>query len=160
MLTCSTVELLSNVHPHQRPSLLYDHIQCDGQCFLFVRSLTDDHPSNATSDRVRWNFPSRGRPHRIFQNDCGMNGRCRAAHFTYHFNRWQNQNSVGHGGRRCETERKTEIEIHGYHQERYQEEWTDGRQHYRPQGLEIGSFQGDPLTWKSLQGEKVRRWQY
>ena len=62
--------------------------------------------------------------------------------------------SVGHGGRRCETERKTEIEIHGYHQERYQEEWTDGRQHSRPQGLEIGSFQGDPLTWKSLQGEK------
>ena len=52
--------------------------------------------------------------------------------------------------------RKTEIEIHGYHQERYQEEWTDGRQHSRPQGLEIGSFQGDPLTWKSLQGEKVR----
>ena len=32
-------------HPHQRPSLLYDHISCDGQCFLFVRSLTDDHPS-------------------------------------------------------------------------------------------------------------------
>ena len=24
--------------------------------------------------------------------------------------------------------------IHGYNQERYQEEWTDGRQHYRPQG--------------------------
>ena len=39
---------------------------------------------------------------------------------------------------------------------RYQEEWTDGRQHSRPQGLEIGSFQGDPLTWKSLQGGKVR----
>ena len=57
----------------------------------------------------------------------------------------------------CETERKTEIEIHGYHQERYQEEWTDGRQQSRPQGLEIGSFQGDPLTWKSLQCEmKVR----
>ncbi len=68
----------------------------------------------------------------------------------------ESQYSVGHGGRRCETERKTEIEIHGYHQERYQEEWTDGRQHSRPQGLEIGSFQGDPLTWKSLQGEKVR----
>ena len=49
----STVEPLSNDHPHQRPSLLYDHISCDGQCFLFVRSLTDDHPSNVTSDRVR-----------------------------------------------------------------------------------------------------------
>ena len=56
----------------------------------------------------------------------------------------------------CETERKTEIEIHGYRQERYQEEWTDGRQHSRPQGLDIGSFQGDPLTRKSLQDEKVR----
>ena len=50
--------------------------------------------------------------------------------------------------------------IQGYHQERYQEEWTDGRQHSRPQGLEIGSFQGDPLTWKSLQGEKkVRKYE-
>ena len=44
----STVEPLSNDHPHQRPSLLYDHISCDGQCFLFVRSLTSDHPSDAT----------------------------------------------------------------------------------------------------------------
>ena len=77
-----TVEPLSNDHPHQRPSLLYDHISCDGQCFLFVRSLTDDHPSNATSDRVRWNFLPRGRPHRVFQNDCRLNVRCRAAHFT------------------------------------------------------------------------------
>ena len=32
----STVEPLTNDHPHQRPSLLYDHISCDGQCFLFV----------------------------------------------------------------------------------------------------------------------------
>ena len=55
-----TVEPLSNDHPHQRPSLLYDHISCDGQCFLFVRSLTNDHPSNATNDRVRWNFLPRG----------------------------------------------------------------------------------------------------
>ena len=53
-----TVEPLSNDHPHQRPSLLYDHISCDGQCFLFVRTLTNDHPSDATSDRVRWNFPA------------------------------------------------------------------------------------------------------
>ena len=70
-----TVYPLSNDHPHQRPSLLYDHISCDGQCFLFVRSLTSDHPSDATSDRVRWDFLSRGRPHRVFQNDCGMNVR-------------------------------------------------------------------------------------
>ena len=87
-----TVEPLSNDHPHQRPSVLYGHISCDGQCFLFVRSLTDDHPSNATSDRVRWNFLPRGRPHRIFQSDGGMNVRWRAAHLTYHFNRWQCKN--------------------------------------------------------------------
>ena len=65
-----TVEPLWNDHPHQRPSLLYDHISCDGQCFLFVRSLTNDHPSNATNDRVRWNFLPRGRPYRVFQNVC------------------------------------------------------------------------------------------
>ena len=34
--------------------------------------------------------------------------------------------------------------------------WADGRQHSRSQGLEIGSFKGDPLTWKSLQGENTR----
>ena len=58
----NTVEPLSNDHPHHRPSLLYDQISCDGQCFLFVRSLTDDLPSNATNDRVRWSFLPRGRP--------------------------------------------------------------------------------------------------
>ena len=62
------------------------------------------------------------------------------------------QNSAGHGGRRWETVRKTEIKIHGHHQEGHQKECADGRQ----QELEIGSIQGDPLTWKSLQGEKVR----
>ena len=66
------------------------------------------------------------------------------------------QNSAGHGGRRCETARKTEVKIHGHHQEGHQKECADGRQHSRPQELEIGSVQGDPLTWKSLQGEKVR----
>ena len=66
------------------------------------------------------------------------------------------QNSAGHGGRRCETARKTEVKIHGHHQEGHQKECPDGRQHSRPQELEIGSVQGDPLTWKSLQGEKVR----
>ena len=60
-----TVEPLSNDHPHQRPSLLYDHILCDGQCFLFVRSLTNDHPSEATNDRVRWDFLPRERPPRL-----------------------------------------------------------------------------------------------
>ena len=41
-----TVEPLTNDHPHQRPSLSYDHISCDGPWFLFVyESLTSDHPS-------------------------------------------------------------------------------------------------------------------
>ena len=61
----ATVEPLSNDHPHQRPSLLYDHILFDGQCFLFVRSLTNDHPSDATNDRVRWDFLPRERPLRV-----------------------------------------------------------------------------------------------
>ena len=60
--TSSTVEPLTNDHPHQRPSLLYDHILCDGHTFLFVRSLTNDHPSDATNDRVRWDFLPRERP--------------------------------------------------------------------------------------------------
>ena len=49
-INTSTVEPLSNDHPHQRPSLSYDHISCDGQCFLFVyESLTGDHPLMAPS---------------------------------------------------------------------------------------------------------------
>ena len=45
-----TVEPLTNDHPHQRPSLSYDHISCDGQGFLFVyESLTSDHPSYTTT---------------------------------------------------------------------------------------------------------------
>ena len=60
-----TVEPLSNDHPHQRPSLLYDHILCDRQCFLFVRSLTDDHPSDVTNDRVKWDCLPRERPPRL-----------------------------------------------------------------------------------------------
>ena len=66
------------------------------------------------------------------------------------------QSSAGHGGRRCETARKTEVKIHGHHQEGHQKECADGRQHSRPQELEIDSDHGDPLTWKILQGENVR----
>ena len=61
--TCNSVEPLLNDHPHQRPSLLYD--LCDGWCFLFVPSLTDDHPSDVTNDRVRWDFRPRERPPRL-----------------------------------------------------------------------------------------------
>ena len=46
----TTVEPLTNDHPHHRPSLSYDHISCDGQWFLFVyESLTSDHPSYTTT---------------------------------------------------------------------------------------------------------------
>ena len=44
----STVEPLTNDHPHQRPSLSYDH--SDGQGILCVyESLTSDHPSYTTT---------------------------------------------------------------------------------------------------------------
>ena len=50
-----TVESLTNDHPHQRPSLSYDHISCDGQWFLFVyESLTSDHPSYTTTPMWFW----------------------------------------------------------------------------------------------------------
>ena len=52
-----TVEPLTNDHPHQRPSLSYDHISCDGQWFLFVyESLTSDHPSYTTKPMWFWGW--------------------------------------------------------------------------------------------------------
>ena len=52
-----TVEPLTNDHPHQRPSLSYDHISCDGQGFLFVyESLTSDHPSYTTTPMWFWGW--------------------------------------------------------------------------------------------------------
>ena len=52
-----TVEPLTNDHPHQRPSLSYDHISCDGQWFLFVyESLTSDHPSYTTTSMWFWGW--------------------------------------------------------------------------------------------------------
>ena len=45
-----TVEPLSNDHPHQRPSLLYDHILLDEQRkIMLYESLTSDHPSYTTT---------------------------------------------------------------------------------------------------------------
>ena len=45
-----TVEPLTHDHPHQRPSLSYDHISCDGQGIMCVyESLTSDHPSYTTT---------------------------------------------------------------------------------------------------------------
>ena len=53
----NTVEPLTNDHPHQRPSLSYDHISCDGQWFLFVyESLTSDHPSYTTTPMWFWGW--------------------------------------------------------------------------------------------------------
>ena len=53
----STVEPLSTDHPYQRPSLSYDHISCDGQCFLFVyESLTSDHPYYTTTPMWFWGW--------------------------------------------------------------------------------------------------------
>ena len=53
----ATVEPLTNDHPHQRPSLSYDHISCDGQWFLFVyESLTSDNPSYMTRPMWFWGW--------------------------------------------------------------------------------------------------------
>ncbi len=53
-----------------------------------VFCLYDPWPATIPLTRPT-NFLPRGRPHRVFQNDCGMNVWQRAAHFTYHSNRWQ-----------------------------------------------------------------------
>ena len=46
-----------NDHPHQRPSLSYDHISCDGQGILCVyESLTSDHPSYTTTPMWFWGW--------------------------------------------------------------------------------------------------------
>ena len=50
-------------------------------------------------------------------------------HVRRRYERPCHQNSAGYGGRMCDTQRKTTIEIHGHHQKIYQEEWADGRQH-------------------------------
>ena len=54
---CNTVEPLTNDHPHQRPSLSYDHISCDGQGILCVyESLTSDHHSYTTTPMWFWGW--------------------------------------------------------------------------------------------------------
>ena len=50
MCNTGTVEPLSNDHPHQRPSLLYDYISLDEQRkIMLYESLTSDHPSYTTT---------------------------------------------------------------------------------------------------------------
>ena len=60
-----------STHVERTPSpttfLLYDHISWR-TVFSIVRSLTNDHPTNETNDRVRWNFLPRGRPLRVLAN--------------------------------------------------------------------------------------------
>ena len=52
-----TVEPLTNDHPHQRPSLSYDHISCDGLYNLCeYESLTNDHPSYTTAPMWFWGW--------------------------------------------------------------------------------------------------------
>ena len=54
----NTVEPLSNDHPHQRPSLFYDHISCDGQYCRqrkqYMNHSTSDHPSYTTTPMWFW----------------------------------------------------------------------------------------------------------
>ena len=38
--------------PDERPPLFYDHISIDGCPLLYKRPLMNDHPLNATNDRV------------------------------------------------------------------------------------------------------------
>ena len=51
----STVEPLTNDHPHQRPSLSYDHISCDGQWFLSRATipLIRPHQCDSEGGRIR-----------------------------------------------------------------------------------------------------------
>ena len=46
LIIISTVEPLTNDHPHQRPSLSYDHISCDGLLVVSVRiRIPHERPS-------------------------------------------------------------------------------------------------------------------
>ena len=52
--TYGTVEPLIYDPPHERPPAIYDHISCNGygKHTVYVSTLVNDHPANATSDRV------------------------------------------------------------------------------------------------------------
>ena len=57
-----TVEPLTNDHPHLRPPAFYDRFFIDGMSTLFKRSLTNDHPADATNDHGNLNFTPDKRP--------------------------------------------------------------------------------------------------
>ena len=65
------------------------------------------------------------------------------------------QNSAVYGGRRYETERKTEIEIHT---------WIPSKETSRKMGWQTSTFSiawtGDRQTHKSIQGEKTKKKQH
>ena len=52
----STVEPLTNDHPHLRPPAFYDRFFIDGMPTLYKRPLTNDHPADATNDHGNLNF--------------------------------------------------------------------------------------------------------
>ena len=62
MYFASTVEPLMNDHPHLRPPAFYDCFFIDGMSTLYKRSLTNDHPADATNDHGNLNFTPDERP--------------------------------------------------------------------------------------------------
>ena len=44
----STVEPLTNDHPHLRPPAFYNRMFIDGMSTLYKQPLTNDHPADAT----------------------------------------------------------------------------------------------------------------
>ena len=66
----STVERLIYDPPHERPPSIYDHISCNGWLTHCVSTLVNDHPANATSDRVVWIVT----PDERLRNECPIEG--------------------------------------------------------------------------------------
>ena len=58
----TTVEPLTNDHPHLRPLAFYDRFFIDGMSTLYKRSLTNDHPADTTNDHGNLNFTPDERP--------------------------------------------------------------------------------------------------
>ena len=58
----TTVEPLTNDHPHLRPPAFYDRFFIDGMSTLYKCSLTNDHPADTTNDHGNLNFTPDERP--------------------------------------------------------------------------------------------------
>ena len=48
--------------PHERPPAFYNRFFIDGMSTLYKRSLTNDHPADATNDHGNLNFTPDERP--------------------------------------------------------------------------------------------------